>query len=113
MGAAAARLADLVILTSDNPRTEDPLAILTQMLDGVLTVAEGQRARIIVEPDRGAAINLAVAMADKGDVLVIAGKGHERGQYVGRTVLPFDDREVAAEALARHLGRGVPGEGPR
>ena len=113
MGAAAARLADLVILTSDNPRTEDPLAILAQMLDGVLTVAEGQRARIIVEPDRGAAINLAVAMADKGDVLVIAGKGHERGQYVGRTVLPFDDREVAAEALARHLGRGVPGEGLR
>jgi len=83
------------------------------MLDGVLTVAESQRARIIVEPDRGAAINLAVAMADKGDVLVIAGKGHERGQYVGRTVLPFDDREVAAEALARHLGRGVPGEGLR
>ena len=110
MGAAAASLADLAILTSDNPRSEDPLAILTQMLEGVLTVAEPDRARIIVEPDRGAAINLAVAMADKGDVLVIAGKGHERGQYAGQTVLPFDDREAAADALARRLGRGGPGE---
>jgi UDP-N-acetylmuramoyl-L-alanyl-D-glutamate--2,6-diaminopimelate ligase len=113
MGAAAASLADLAILTSDNPRSEDPLAILTQMLEGVLTVAEPQRARIIVDPDRAAAINLAVTTADKGDVLVIAGKGHERGQYVGRTVLPFDDREVAADALARRLGRGGPGEGLR
>jgi UDP-N-acetylmuramoyl-L-alanyl-D-glutamate--2,6-diaminopimelate ligase len=113
MGAAAAGLADLAILTSDNPRSEDPLAILIQMLEGVLTVAEPQRARIIVEPDRAAAINLAVTTADKGDVLVIAGKGHERGQYVGRTVLPFDDREVAADALARRLGRGGPGEGLR
>jgi UDP-N-acetylmuramoyl-L-alanyl-D-glutamate--2,6-diaminopimelate ligase len=113
MGAAAAGLADLAILTSDNPRSEDPLAILIQMLEGVLTVAEPQRARIIVEPDRAAAINLAVTTADKGDVLVIAGKGHERGQYVGRTVLPFDDREVAADALARRRGRGGPGEGLR
>ena len=113
MGAAAASLADTAILTSDNPRSEDPLAILAEMLEGVLTIAEPDRARIIVEPDRGAAIALAVAMADKGDVLVIAGKGHERGQYVGRTVLPFDDREVAAEALTRRLGRGLPGEALR
>ncbi len=113
MGAAAASLADTAILTSDNPRSEDPLAILAEMLEGVLTIAEPDRARIIVEPDRGAAIALAVAMADKGDVLVIAGKGHERGQYVGRTVLPFDDREVAGEALTRRLGRGLPGEALR
>jgi UDP-N-acetylmuramoyl-L-alanyl-D-glutamate--2,6-diaminopimelate ligase len=113
MGAAAASLADMAILTSDNPRSEDPLAILAEMLEGVLTIAEPDRARIIVEPDRAAAIALAVAMADKGDVLVIAGKGHERGQYVGRTVLPFDDREVAAEALTRRLGRGLPGEALR
>src|SRR5215467_11972783 len=113
MGAAAASLADTAILTSDNPRSEDPLAILAEMLEGVLTIAEPDRARIIVEPDRGAAIALAVAMADKGDVLVIAGKGHERGQYVGRTVLPFDDREVAADALTRRLGRGLPAEGLR
>jgi UDP-N-acetylmuramoyl-L-alanyl-D-glutamate--2,6-diaminopimelate ligase len=101
MGAAAARLADLAILTSDNPRSEDPLAILAEMLEGVLTVGEPERARIIVEPDRAAAIGLAVAMADKGDVIVVAGKGHERGQYVGQQVIPFDDREVAAGALAR------------
>jgi UDP-N-acetylmuramoyl-L-alanyl-D-glutamate--2,6-diaminopimelate ligase len=113
MGAAAASLADTAILTSDNPRSEDPLAILTEMVEGVLTIAEPDRARIIVEPDRAAAIALAVTMADKGDVLVIAGKGHERGQYVGGTVLPFDDREVAAEALTRRLGRGLPGEALR
>jgi UDP-N-acetylmuramoyl-L-alanyl-D-glutamate--2,6-diaminopimelate ligase len=110
MGAAAARLADLAILTSDNPRSEDPLAILAEMLDGVLTVGEPERARIIVEPDRAAAIGLAVAMADKGDVIVVAGKGHERGQYIGQQVIPFDDREVAAGAIARRR-RGGPGEG--
>jgi UDP-N-acetylmuramoyl-L-alanyl-D-glutamate--2,6-diaminopimelate ligase len=110
MGAAAARLADLAILTSDNPRSEDPLAILTEMLEGVLTVGEPERARIIVEPDRAAAIGLAVAMADKGDVIVVAGKGHERGQYIGQKVIPFDDREVAAAALARRPA-GPPGEG--
>jgi len=121
MGAAAARLADTAILTSDNPRSEDPLRILAEMLDGVLTVPERGRARIIVEPDRAAAIGLAVAMADKGDVVVVAGKGHERGQYVGRAVIPFDDRAVAMEAITRHLGgaapgmdgRGMGGEGPR
>jgi UDP-N-acetylmuramoyl-L-alanyl-D-glutamate--2,6-diaminopimelate ligase len=110
MGAAAARLADLAILTSDNPRSEDPLAILAEMLDGVLTVGEPERGRIIVEPDRAAAIGLAVAMADKGDVIVVAGKGHERGQHIGQQVIPFDDREVAAGAIAR-LRRGGPGEG--
>ncbi|HEV2373935.1 MAG TPA: UDP-N-acetylmuramoyl-L-alanyl-D-glutamate--2,6-diaminopimelate ligase [Streptosporangiaceae bacterium] len=101
MGAAAARLADVAILTSDNPRSEDPLAILVDMLEGVLEVPSDDRARVVVEPDRAAAIETAVAMADKGDVVLIAGKGHERGQYAGGTVVPFDDREVAAEALAR------------
>jgi len=111
MGAAAAGLADVAILTSDNPRSEDPLAILRQMLDGVTTVPPGQRARVIVEPDRAAAIGLAVAMADKGDVLVVAGKGHERGQYVGRAVIPFDDREVATAAITSRLRQRLPGEG--
>jgi len=110
MGAAAARLADLAILTSDNPRSEDPLAILAEMLGGVLTVGEPERARIIVEPDRAAAIGLAIAMADKGDVIVVAGKGHERGQYIGQQVIPFDDREAAAAALARRRSGG-PGGG--
>ena len=102
MGAAAARLADVAILTSDNPRSEDPLGILDEMLHGVLGVPHGERARLIIEPDRAAAIDLAVAMAGKGDVVLVAGKGHETGQYVGGTVLPFDDTEVTAAALARH-----------
>jgi UDP-N-acetylmuramoyl-L-alanyl-D-glutamate--2,6-diaminopimelate ligase len=110
MGAASARLADVAILTSDNPRSEDPLAILAEMLAGVLTVPEPQRARVIVEPDRAAAIGLAVAMAGKGDLVVVAGKGHERGQYVGADVIPFDDREVAAAAIMRYLGKPPPGE---
>jgi UDP-N-acetylmuramoyl-L-alanyl-D-glutamate--2,6-diaminopimelate ligase len=108
MGAAAARLADVAILTSDNPRSEDPLAILDEMLHGVLGVHEGARARVIVEPDRAAAIGLAVGLAGKGDVVLVAGKGHETGQYVAGTVLPFDDRAVAAAALA---WRGSPSAG--
>ena len=83
MGAAAARLADVAIFTSDNPRTEDPLGILDEMLHGVLGVPHGERARLIIEPDRAAAIDLAVAMSGKGDVVLVAGKGHETGQYVG------------------------------
>jgi UDP-N-acetylmuramoyl-L-alanyl-D-glutamate--2,6-diaminopimelate ligase len=101
MGAAAASLADVAILTTDNPRSEDPLAILSEMLAGALTVPPRDRAHVIIEPDRGAAIGLAVAGAGKGDVVLIAGKGHERGQYTGSLVIPFDDREVAADALAR------------
>ena len=108
MGAAAARLADVAILTSDNPRSEDPLAILDEMLHGVLGVHEGARARVIVEPDRAAAIGLAAGLAGKGDVVLVAGKGHETGQYVAGTVLPFDDRAVTAAALA---WRGPPSAG--
>src|SRR5208282_2878022 len=101
MGAAAASLADVAILTSDNPRSEDPLAILAAMLDGVLSVPQTERGRVIIEPDRAAAIAQAVALASSGDVLVVAGKGHETGQYVGSAVLPFDDREVTATALGQ------------
>jgi UDP-N-acetylmuramoyl-L-alanyl-D-glutamate--2,6-diaminopimelate ligase len=99
MGAAAASLADVAVLTSDNPRSEDPLAILSSMLDGVLTVPVGERARIVIEPDRAAAIGYAIGLGGKGDVVVVAGKGHERGQYVAGAVLPFDDSEVASAAL--------------
>jgi UDP-N-acetylmuramoyl-L-alanyl-D-glutamate--2,6-diaminopimelate ligase len=106
MGAAAARLADVAILTSDNPRSEDPLAILAEMLQGVLGVPQAARARVIIEPDRAAAIELAAAMAGKGDVVLVAGKGHETGQYVGNAVLPFDDAVVTAAALARHATPG-------
>jgi UDP-N-acetylmuramoyl-L-alanyl-D-glutamate--2,6-diaminopimelate ligase len=103
MGAAAAALADVAILTSDNPRSEDPLAILAEMLEGVLTVPDAERARVIIEPDRAAAIGLAVAGAGKGDIVLVAGKGHERGQYAGGSVIPFDDRAVAADAVAESL----------
>ena len=107
MGAAAVLLADVAIFTSDNPRSEDPLGILAEMLHGVLGVPPGERARLIIEPDRAAAIDLAVGMAGKGDVVLVAGKGHETGQYVGGTVLPFDDTEVTAVALARHADSGT------
>ena len=103
MGAAAASLADVAILTSDNPRSEDPLAILAAMLDGVLSVPQAERGRVIVEPDRAAAIGQAVALAAPGDVIVVAGKGHETGQYVSGAVLPFDDRQVTAAALAARV----------
>ncbi|MFC4059883.1 UDP-N-acetylmuramoyl-L-alanyl-D-glutamate--2,6-diaminopimelate ligase [Planomonospora corallina] len=105
MGEAAARLADVAILTSDNPRSEDPLRILAEMMDGVLGVPEEERAHVIIEPDRAAAIDLAIARAGSGDVVVVAGKGHEQGQYVGDRVLVFDDRQVVADAIARRRSR--------
>ncbi|HEX2045343.1 MAG TPA: UDP-N-acetylmuramoyl-L-alanyl-D-glutamate--2,6-diaminopimelate ligase [Gaiellaceae bacterium] len=94
MGGVVSRLADRAIVTSDNPRSEDPLAIIDEILMGMDGTAE-------VEPDRAAAIALAIEEARDGDVVVIAGKGHEQGQeFAGRTI-PFDDREVAREALRR------------
>ncbi|MBB6172455.1 UDP-N-acetylmuramoyl-L-alanyl-D-glutamate--2,6-diaminopimelate ligase [Nocardiopsis mwathae] len=101
MGEAAARLADAVVFTDDNPRSEDPITIVHSMLEGVAKVPEDQRARITVEPDRATAIETAVRRARPGDVVVVAGKGHERGQYVRGEVLPFDDREVLRDALRR------------
>ena len=78
------------------------------MLQGVLAVPRADRARVIVEPDRAAAIGLAVTMAGKGDVVLVAGKGHETGQYVEGAVLPFDDREDTAAALAHRLDHAGP-----
>jgi UDP-N-acetylmuramoyl-L-alanyl-D-glutamate--2,6-diaminopimelate ligase len=92
MGRIAADLADLAIVTSDNPRSEEPAAIIEE-------VVAGAPDRLEVEPDRGAAIARAVETAEPGDVVVIAGKGHEQGQEIGGRILPFDDREVAREAL--------------
>jgi UDP-N-acetylmuramoyl-L-alanyl-D-glutamate--2,6-diaminopimelate ligase len=100
MGATAAELADVAIFTSDNPRSEDPLAILSQMLEGALSVPQQDRAHVVIEPDRATAIAMAIDGAGKGDVVLIAGKGHERGQYLADEVVPFDDREVAADAVA-------------
>ncbi len=99
MGEAAARLADVAVFTSDNPRSEDPLDILAAMMEGALRVPRHERAHVIIEPDRAAAIDLAVGRAGRGDVIVVAGKGHEQGQYVSGEVIPFDDREVVAAAI--------------
>jgi len=92
MGRVAADRADEVLVTSDNPRSEDPLAIIQDVLQGTGVDVE-------IDPDRRAAIHRAVSRARDGDVVVIAGKGHEQGQDVGGVVTPFDDREVAREAL--------------
>jgi UDP-N-acetylmuramoyl-L-alanyl-D-glutamate--2,6-diaminopimelate ligase len=94
MGRVASELADLAIVTSDNPRTEDPGAIIDEILTGVVGPAE-------VEPDRRAAIAKAIGEARAGDVVVIAGRGAERYQDVAGRKLPFDDREVAREELRR------------
>jgi UDP-N-acetylmuramoyl-L-alanyl-D-glutamate--2,6-diaminopimelate ligase len=92
MGKVAADLADVVVITSDNPRGEEPLAIIQDVLQGAGTEVE-------IDPDRRSAIARAVGLAEPGDVVVIAGKGHEQGQEVAGEKLPFDDREVAREAL--------------
>jgi UDP-N-acetylmuramoyl-L-alanyl-D-glutamate--2,6-diaminopimelate ligase len=100
MGAALAAGSDVAVLTNDNPRSEDPATILDAMAQGARSVAAG--ARLVIEPDRRAAIEIAVAEARAGDVLVVAGKGHEQGQEVGGTIVPFDDRQVLQDALAAH-----------
>ncbi len=103
MGDAAGRLADLTVITSDNPRGEDPGAIIQAVADGV-----PRGARVQVVPDRHDAIATALAVAVDGDVVVIAGKGHEQGQEVAGHVRPFDDAGVARDILARILSsRGV------
>jgi UDP-N-acetylmuramoyl-L-alanyl-D-glutamate--2,6-diaminopimelate ligase len=99
MGATAAGLADLVLVTSDNPRSEDPDAIIAEVISG----APGAT-NVRSETDRASAIATALATAAPGDVVVIAGKGHEKGQEVGGRILPFDDVEVAEGALQRILG---------
>ncbi|TML45964.1 MAG: UDP-N-acetylmuramoyl-L-alanyl-D-glutamate--2,6-diaminopimelate ligase [Actinobacteria bacterium] len=99
MGRIASELADVAIVTSDNPRSEDPEAIIAE-------VVAGGGASLEVEPDRAAAIERALALAADGDVVVIAGKGHEQGQEFAGRVIPFDDREVAREAL-RRLGAAL------
>jgi UDP-N-acetylmuramoyl-L-alanyl-D-glutamate--2,6-diaminopimelate ligase len=100
MGGVSARLADKTILTSDNPRTEDPRAILEGILAGI---PDGLRLngtrRVFVEEERGTAIRMALSMAAPGDLVLIAGKGHETYQVLGGRKVHFDDREVAREAL--------------
>jgi UDP-N-acetylmuramoyl-L-alanyl-D-glutamate--2,6-diaminopimelate ligase len=99
MGREVARLSDRAVLTSDNPRTEDPQQIIREVLPGIeeggMTVGKD----CILEPDRRKAIHQAIGMAESGDVVLIAGKGHEDYQIIGSTKIHFDDREVAREAL--------------
>ncbi|MQY16822.1 UDP-N-acetylmuramoyl-L-alanyl-D-glutamate--2,6-diaminopimelate ligase [Streptomyces sp. RB5] len=104
MGASLARLADTAILTSDNPRSEDPLAILAEMLAGAAEVPVHERGEVLVDADRAAAIAAAVSRAAAGDTVVVAGKGHELGQDIAGVVRPFDDRQVLREAIEASAG---------
>ena len=118
MGAVAARLSDLVIVTSDNPRSEDPARIIEEIRRGILMPADrtppkGQGAGPAATPslaivDRREAIEKAIREARAGDLVLIAGKGHEKYQVIGERTLPFDDVEVTRGALAgRRAGSKV------
>jgi UDP-N-acetylmuramoyl-L-alanyl-D-glutamate--2,6-diaminopimelate ligase len=95
MGQAAAQGSDFVVLTSDNPRSEDPLKIMDDVLPGL----EGNRGRHVLEPERKEAIRLALKKARSGDVVLIAGKGHEKVQITREGSFTFDDVQVARETL--------------
>jgi UDP-N-acetylmuramoyl-L-alanyl-D-glutamate--2,6-diaminopimelate ligase len=99
MARAASSLSDITLVTSDNPRTEDPEAILTEVVEGIV---RGRHYERVV--DRSRAIERAIELAEPGDVVVVAGKGHENYQIIGRTKYPMDDREMAREALANWRG---------
>ncbi len=105
MARAAARFADDIVITSDNPRTEDPHRIIADIMAGAPPTC---RRKFNVEVDRRRAIEAVVAKARSGDVVVVAGKGHETYQIVGSTSHPFDDRVVAAQAIDRRLGGKTP-----
>jgi UDP-N-acetylmuramoyl-L-alanyl-D-glutamate--2,6-diaminopimelate ligase len=100
MGQVAASEADLLIVTDDNPRSEDPGAIRAAMLAGARQLPAGRRAKILEVGDRRQAIERAIALAEPGDTVLVAGKGHETGQEVGGVMLPFDDVTVLREALS-------------
>jgi UDP-N-acetylmuramoyl-L-alanyl-D-glutamate--2,6-diaminopimelate ligase len=105
MGAAATEVADLTVITSDNPRSEDPLAIIAQVEQGASAREDGRGGDYVIEADRRSAIRLALREARRGDVVVIAGKGHETYQELASGTIPFDDREVARrELLAMRAG---------
>ena len=101
MARVAERFADVIVITSDNPRSEDPRAIIEEIRAGL---GNGGRNRTILEPDRKAAIVLAIEQAHAGDVVLIAGKGHENYQVLGDRRVHFDDVEVAGEALGSRRG---------
>ena len=106
MGMVAARLSDVVVITSDNPRSEDPQRIIEEIKRGIPAGPSGGRAPDIqTVVDRREAIEQAVDQSHSGDLVLIAGKGHEKYQQFGDRVLPFDDGAVARAALARRRSR--------
>jgi UDP-N-acetylmuramoyl-L-alanyl-D-glutamate--2,6-diaminopimelate ligase len=107
MGEVAGRLSDLTILSSDNPKTEDPLKIISDIVVGL----QRTHGKYIIEPDREKAIGLAIDEARAGDILLLAGKGHENYQILADRTLEFDDREVALRSL-RERGYDRPESGP-
>ena len=107
MGAAAAAHADVVVITSDNPRREDPYTIMDAAVSGI---DASYRDGVLLEADRRAAIALAIETARPGDVVVIAGKGHETTQTIGDEARPFDDRVVAREVLAQRAVNDTTGD---
>jgi UDP-N-acetylmuramoyl-L-alanyl-D-glutamate--2,6-diaminopimelate ligase len=116
MGAVAGRLSDVIVITSDNPRSEDPQRIIDEVLRGITVNTRKDAGQLLTIVDRRAAITKAIEVAKRGDLVLIAGKGHEKYQVIGDRTLPFDDVAVAREALARRgtnsgpstpLGAGV------
>jgi UDP-N-acetylmuramoyl-L-alanyl-D-glutamate--2,6-diaminopimelate ligase len=106
MGEVAARMADLLVVTDDNPRSEDPAAIRQAMLDGVERVPAAERAEVHEVGDRREAIFLAARLATGDDTVLVLGKGHETGQEVAGTVHPFQDSKVLHEAIWQVLDGG-------
>jgi UDP-N-acetylmuramoyl-L-alanyl-D-glutamate--2,6-diaminopimelate ligase len=107
MGEIAARAADLLVVTDDNPRSEEPAAIRAAMLAGARSVPSGERAEVIEIGSRAEAIAAALAAARSGDTVLVAGKGHETGQEIAGVIYPFDDRDVVRSAIeARQTGAG-------
>jgi UDP-N-acetylmuramoyl-L-alanyl-D-glutamate--2,6-diaminopimelate ligase len=106
MGMVAARLSDVVIVTSDNPRSEDPARILDDIRRGITPASHaGRHVDVMSIVDRGEAIDHAVSQARSGDLVLVAGKGHEKYQQIGDRVLPFDDVAVARAALGRRRAK--------
>jgi UDP-N-acetylmuramoyl-L-alanyl-D-glutamate--2,6-diaminopimelate ligase len=95
MGKVAVKYSDMVVVTSDNPRKEQPEAIIEQIMNGINEAGIEAGKKILQDADRKAAIFKALGAAQAGDTVVIAGKGHETGQYFADRTIPFDDREVA------------------
>ncbi len=106
MGAVAGRLSDVVIITSDNPRSEDPARIIEDVQRGVPGArAQGKKPDVLAIVERGEAIARAIELARPGDLVIVAGKGHEKTQVIGDRELPFDDVDVSRAALTRRRAR--------